>query len=120
MSNKKKIDKVGKCPAAYVIPGLPRGIYMGWQDFVKKVCKQNGVTIEQVKGKSRKREIVDARFIIAYFLVKYYGMTQEATAKKVKVKNHSSIFNAIKQVENLIITDQNFKRKYEKAESLLI
>ena len=46
-------------------------------DFFEDYCKKVDITKEQLFSKSRKRDLVDKRMIIAYLLRKSLGMTYQ-------------------------------------------
>lgn len=79
-------------------------------DYIQKiVCDYFGLTIDMLKSKTRKREIVQARQIAMYFSKK---MTQSSLAGIGAVcggKDHATVLHACRTVENLYETDKQFK-----------
>ena len=65
------------------------------KDFYQDYCKKVDMTFEQLYSKSRKREIVDKRMILAYLLRTALGMTYHDIGEALK-KNHATIIYHIR------------------------
>lgn len=79
-------------------------------DYIQKVvCDYFDLSIEQLKSKTRKREIVQARQIAMFFSKQ---MTKSSLAKIGTLcggKDHATVLHACKTVTNLTETDKQFK-----------
>ena len=75
-------------------------------EIVNGVCEASGVTIEQIKSKSRKREIVIARQIIQFMIAeKYKESNVEINHKLIGEKvnrDRTGVYYSISQVEGAI------------------
>jgi chromosomal replication initiator protein len=66
------------------------------------VCNQFSVTKYEVRGKERENHIVNARMIIAYILRNKMHWTFERIGDELGDRDHSTICNLIKRMENCI------------------
>jgi chromosomal replication initiation ATPase DnaA len=81
-------------------------------DVLKKVEDITGVSTEQIKSASQKREIVTARHLIAYILVKVFKYSLHAAGAAIN-KDHSTVLCAVRSAQNHIDTnDMIFMEKY--------
>jgi chromosomal replication initiator protein len=69
--------------------------------------------------KSRKREIISARFACAYLLKKFTGLTLIEIAEYIGSKDHTSVIHAIKACTNWMATDIDYRMKIKKLENEL-
>ena len=87
------------------------------EEFMVDFCEKTDVTIEQLKSISRKRDIVEKRMIVAYFLRNKIGLTFNESGKYLN-KNHASIIHYVKLTEDFINIYPHIKRLYDKADEL--
>ncbi len=89
-------------------------------DYIQKiVCDYFSLTIDMLKSKTRKREIVQARQIAMYFSKK---MTKSSLASIGAVcggKDHATVLHACRTVTNLAETDKQFKNFIDDLEKKL-
>jgi chromosomal replication initiator protein len=71
------------------------------ESIIKEICKYYSLTAEQVKGKSRKREIVKARFISIYIIKNETDFTLSAIGR-IFNRDHSTILHSIKIINNTL------------------
>jgi chromosomal replication initiation ATPase DnaA len=69
--------------------------------------------------RSRKTEVIDARFTCAYLLKKFTPLTLKEMAEYIGVSHHTSAMHAIETASNLMVTDINFRAKCNKIEQKL-
>jgi chromosomal replication initiator protein len=78
-------------------------------DYIMKfVSEYFGVTIEQMKDKTRKREIVVARQVSMYFAKEYTNMSLKSIGSNFGNRDHSTVIHAIQSVNDLMDTDKKF------------
>lgn len=70
-----------------------------------------GIGIKQLHSRSRKREIVYARFMCWYILKKYWGMTYKRIGGYY-VKDHATVMNGVKKAGWFLESDGSFRRKF--------
>jgi len=90
-----------------IYPGLSYNIY-DTRSAMKAVSEMFNVSTEEIKSKSRKRNIADARFIYCYITKKKLHYTLDVIGKTIN-RDHSSIVHSIKMVK--ILEDQDIKIK---------
>lgn len=86
-------------------------------DFIKKtVCDYFNIAPEQLKSKTRKREIVQSRQIAMYFAKNYTKNSLASIGSQIGGKDHATVLHAYKTVNNLMETDKRFKRYIDDLE----
>jgi len=79
-------------------------------DLIQKVvCDFFGLPLEQIKTKTRKREIVQARQIAMYFSKKHTKSSLATIGLHCGNKDHATVLHACKTVTNLMETDKQFE-----------
>lgn len=104
----------------YIIPGL-KGIKLPIYAFMSKTtpekiievtCDVLNLKLEDISKKCRHRQVVEARHIICYILVKKIGMTLDKVGKEyMGGRDHSTVINSIKKFGNLYDTEEEFRNK---------
>ena len=83
----------------YAIPGLGERRVQGYFIF-QKCLKYFDISEEKIKGKSRKAEVIIARHITMWFLVTRCKMTLTAVGEMFGGKDHTTVLNAKRSVED--------------------
>jgi hypothetical protein len=83
------------------------------------ICYGEGITPDQVKEETRKKEVVFARQLIMYFCMKFKVGTQAAVGEMLGNKDHATVLHAIKSINNYMDTDKAKKGKIEYYEMLI-
>lgn len=79
-------------------------------EYIQKlVCDYFGISIDQVKSKTRKREIVQARQISMYFAKDLTKSSLKTIGMHFGGRDHSTVIHACQTVNDLIETDKKFK-----------
>lgn len=76
------------------------------------------LTIVDILGKSRRRELVDARSIIMYFAFKKTKLSLSAIGRFFN-KNHSTVIYSRNNAENLMFSDKEFNKNVIEIARLL-
>jgi chromosomal replication initiation ATPase DnaA len=87
--------------------------------IINTILEFHGVGFEGISLYSRKREIVDVRHIINYFLTVKNDLTFFVIADIFK-KDHTTVMHSRKQVESWIATDKYFNEKIINIANLII
>jgi len=69
------------------------------EKIIADVCKVYNVTLTEVKGKSRKQEVSEARKMSMYIVKEVCGLTMEEIGKEFGGRDHSTVVYTIQQVE---------------------
>ena len=89
----------------------PNGYYAVDADIMEgMVCQLWKVTKEDLRKKTKKREIAEARQVMMFYLHKVKG-NSGAKAGKEFGKDHSTVLHACKTVKNLFDTNKEFRNK---------
>ncbi len=79
------------------------------EDIQKIVCKYFDIQLEDIKSKSRKRNIVQARHTSMYLAKEYTKSPFSIIGRKTGNRDHSTVLHACKTINNLISTDKKIK-----------
>lgn len=79
-------------------------------EYIQKlVCDYFGISIDMVKSKTRKREIVQARQISMYFAKDLTKSSLKTIGMHFGGRDHSTVIHACQTVNDLMETDKKFK-----------
>jgi chromosomal replication initiator protein len=79
-------------------------------DYISKlVCEYFEISLDMVKSKTRKREIVQARQIAMYLIKRSGKYSLKAVGAFFGGRDHSTVIYACQTVEDLMETDKKFK-----------
>lgn len=98
--------------SSYILPGLSISNYT-FNNIATIVCKEFGITIEDLKSECKKREITDARKVFSLITS---DKRREDVAKYLH-KTHGSISTAIKTSYELFKTNREFLKRYKRVEN---
>lgn len=76
--------------------------------IIRIVTDNTGITYEQMKTKSRKREFVESRQICMYLIHKYTKLSLRLIGLKFGGRDHSTVIHACQKVDDLMI-EKRFK-----------
>ena len=96
---------------AYMIPGMKREI----REVVADVF---GVPQEKLSAKTRKREVVDARYAAIWWTRRNTKNTLAIIGSRYGIK-HSTVLRACREAENWMQTDKYFKVKVNEMVRLM-
>jgi chromosomal replication initiation ATPase DnaA len=82
---KFEIDETGKAP----------------QEIIDTVCDETGVCFDKVMSKSRQRDVVVARQLIAFFCRKSAGITLKKTGELLN-KDHTTVIHSCHTIQDLL------------------
>ena len=75
--------------------------------YLRKVSALEGVSIEQIKGRSRKVECVTARQIVMYLLRKHHQIGLVTIGLVLGGRDHSTVIHGIECVEDALFQPWN-------------
>jgi chromosomal replication initiator protein len=87
--------------------------------IINAVLADFGVDQKALHSKSRKREIVLARQAAMYLCKKHTTQSVSRIGIVIGNRDHATVLHAIKNVENLLTTDAEFKAKFDAVEAQL-
>lgn len=89
----------------YIIPGLKYKTSIGQKTIIESVLKNSGLTEEELFSKNRQREVINHRHVCMWGLRRYTGATLQAIADLFGGRDHTTVINACRNVDNLIETN---------------
>jgi chromosomal replication initiation ATPase DnaA len=98
--------------SAYAVPGILR-LIIDKIKIEKSVCEELDLKPEQLKQKTRKREIVIARQLSMYFQRKHTKDSLSVIGGQYN-KDHCTVLHAYKTVNDLYETDKAFRATVDK------
>ncbi len=78
-----------------------------------------GIKQDLLNGRSRKREIVEARHIAMYLCRKFTGHSLKEIGRRFGKRDHTTVINAIKKVEDHAETNVQFREKFRRIQEVL-
>jgi chromosomal replication initiator protein len=79
-------------------------------DFIQKtVSDYYGIKLEDLKAKTRKKEIVTARQVAMYFSKEFTNHSLKSIGYHFGGRDHSTVIHAVQTVNDLMETDTSFK-----------
>ncbi len=78
-------------------------------DIVKIISKEMNVKPSDIKSKKRTRNVVNARRIVIYLARNLTPNSMPQIAQYVGMKDHTAISHAMKKINEIIDSDENFK-----------
>jgi len=88
-------------------------------DIMGIVSNYTGITIDEIESKSRKRELVMARFFCFKLIHKHSNLTLTVIGRKVGRRDHSTVIYGIRSIEDIIETDPKIKKQFNELETLV-
>jgi chromosomal replication initiator protein len=88
-------------------------------DVIKTVSEYFGVTAEDLRDKTRKKEIVIARQIAMYFAKEFTGYSLKSIGYQFGGRDHSTVIHAIQSVSDYIAEGKDIKRFIEEIDKNL-
>lgn len=83
-------------------------------DFIQKTISEYfHVSLEDMKGKTRKKEIVNARQIAMYFAKEYTNHSLKAIGYHFGGRDHSTVIHAVQTVNDTMEVDNRFQSTIE-------
>lgn len=89
------------------------------QKIQDTVCNFFNIKKDLVHSPSRKREIVQARQVIMYFIKKHTELSLSQIGAQVGNRNHATVLHACNTVKDLVEVDKRFRAEIEEIERLL-
>lgn len=87
--------------------------------ILQSVVNIFGVDMKSINSKSRKREIAQARQAAMALCKRYTTQSVSRIGQVVGNRDHATVLHALKNVEDLLETDKDFREKYEATEARL-
>ena len=91
-------------------------------DVLKTIIHNHtGITWQQLKSPTRKREITEARHLFCWFAYKNFGYTLSSTGEMLGGRDHTTVLNAINRISDLIdVKDYSVCLKFSSVQKDLL
>ncbi len=115
---KKKIDlELAKQTLQSIVHDIDSEVGI---DYIQKTVSEFfKIPVDQLKDKTRKKEIVMARQMAMYFSKEYTSLSLKSIGYHFGGRDHSTVIHAIQTVNDLIDTDTNFKKSVDELRKKL-
>jgi chromosomal replication initiator protein len=77
------------------------------------VAQYYGISVQELKSESRKKEITNARQLLMLLAKKYFNRTLERIGDHFGGKGHAAVIYAINNTEKKLKKDQDMAHDYE-------
>jgi chromosomal replication initiator protein len=84
------------------------------QDIAKTVCRESNVTLEQMKGPSRKSSIVRARGLAMFLIRQLTSESYESIGALFSDRDHTTVMNACKKTQIKLASDTDLSRIHDR------
>ncbi len=78
-------------------------------EILVKVAEKYGVSVDNIKSKSRHASIIQPRFLSMYLCTQLTHMTTSEIGKEIGKRDHSTVINARNNIQRSIEEDEQFK-----------
>ena len=80
-----------------------------FEDVLRTVSEQSGITPERIKGKGTKADEVAARFVVVYLASEYSGLSNSKIGGFLSDRDHTTIGHALSRVPERLREDAAFR-----------
>ena len=105
-------DELRLSPKLPPLPGLDLEEQGGirWMKVLRAVAKHHNISPDDIMGRSRRKDIISARFEVFYRLRVDVRLSYEKIAILMK-RDHTSVMHAVYKVRNRLLDERSQKRK---------
>lgn len=89
------------------------------QSIIKTCCDYFDIKVDEVIGKSRKREVTQPRQISMFFAKQFTNLPLTKIGEAFGGRDHSTVIHSCTVVQNLMDTDEEYKYHVEEIEKIL-
>jgi len=116
--NKKEIDlELAKQTLKNIVQEIDTEVNV---DYIQKfVCDYYKISLDLMKSKTRKREVVVARQVAMHFAKEYTDLSLKSIGYHFGKRDHSTVIHALSTVSDMMDTDQRFLNIIEDMQAKL-
>ncbi|TXK51561.1 chromosomal replication initiator protein DnaA [Pontibacter qinzhouensis] len=113
--NRKEIDlELAKQALKHIIEDVETEVNL---DFIQKtVAEYFQVSLDSLKAKTRKKEIVTARQVAMYFAKEFTSHSLKSIGYHFGGRDHSTVIHSVQTVSDMIDTDKKFKASIQELQ----
>ncbi|MBC6990573.1 MULTISPECIES: chromosomal replication initiator protein DnaA [Hymenobacter] len=107
--NRREIDlEMAKQALRHIIEEVEAEVNL---DFIQKtVAEYFSISVDLLKAKTRKKEVVTARQVAMYFAKEHTSHSLKSIGHNFGGRDHSTVIHSVQTVSDLIDSDKNFKQ----------
>lgn len=90
------------------------------EDIFEVVSKELNMKLNEIKSNSKKKDIVKARRIVIFLAKELISNSLSEIAKHFQIKDHSAISKNIKKINEMLVSDDDFRNLVEQLKSKII
>lgn len=99
---------------------LPNKNDLKAKDVIRVVTDYYGLTKQQLLGKTRTKNVSNARHIAMYLCRKHLDLTYDEIGEQFGGKDHSTVISSCQKIENLVKTDASYEKAVSEIETRLL
>jgi len=88
--------------------------------IIYTVSRITEILFSKMESKTRKREVVESRYLCYYFIKKHTKITLKLIGQKFGNRDHSSVIHGLQTIQDLIETNNKIVEQINQIESKLI
>ena len=113
-------DELRLSPKLPPLPGLNLAEHGGlrWMKVLLAVAKHHNISPDEIMGRSRRKDIISARFEVFYRLRVDVKLSYEKIAILMK-RDHTSVMHAVYKVRNRLLDEQSKKREDKRLTTVI-
>lgn len=92
---------------------------MSSEGILAAVCKRYDIKTKDVRSKTRKQAIVQARQLTMYLCHKYTDMPYTAIGRAIGGRDHSTVLHSCDRIARRISVEKSFRHEVEEIEAML-
>ena len=100
-------------PNPYAFVGIARKKIVNIEYISSLISEIHGIPVQRIKEKTRKQEVILARFHIMYLCRSHYNMVLKSIGLYLGGKDHSSVIHGCNTFTNLLESDNLAKEYYK-------
>ena len=104
---------------SFLRSNLKPKIVASYKSVIEKVCDFYEIEINQITAKCRKKEIVNTRQIIMYFLREYMDMSYSLIGKRLGNRDHTTVMHACEKIQLKLENDAKLQQEVIQIKKLI-
>jgi len=109
------IDQYNKSDSKFTLKlyvNIKERNYLNFDQIMQSVCSKTGITPEYLRMKSREPIVLLPRQMCHYIASKQTKKTLSAIGQHFGNKDHATVLNSIKKIQNYLDTDKDFSDQF--------
>jgi chromosomal replication initiator protein len=95
-------------------PELIRAAQLAYTHYCNSLSALHGISVEQIKSRTRKREIIELRQMAQYLVKKHHRFSLKTIGKATGGYDHSTVIHSIRLVDEMLETHNKSFRVVER------